>query len=176
MGENCFKTDSFRKITNPMFYYSIFLFLLLTITGCQESATKPFTEEDHKTVAADVRETLFKYYEEINQSGLMSEFAYLDSSDDFFWVPPGYTSSIGYDSVAAFIRQAAPAYKQVNNTWDSLRIIPLSNELASYYGRLRSVMTDTAGRMEDYFLLETGLMIKRKDGWKLLHGHTVVLP
>jgi hypothetical protein len=37
-------------------------------------------------------------------------------------------------------------------------------------------MTDTAGKTTVIHLLETGVMIYRKNGWKLYHGQTSMLP
>jgi hypothetical protein len=103
----------------------------------------------------------------------MAEFKYLDHSPDFFWVPPGYAGAISYDSVAAILKKSAPKYTLIENTFDTLHIVPLSKELATYTGSLTINMTDTSGVYQARFsLLETGVMIKRPDGWKLLNGHT----
>jgi len=147
-----------------------FILFLLAVNACQ--SPPEFTKEDQQNVADSVRQTLMNYNSDINRSGLTAEFLYLDSSNDFFWVPPGYVAPITYDSVTNYIRQSAPLFRHINNTWDSLRVIPLTKELASYTGRLRSVMTDTSGRITSYFLIETGTMIKRTGGWKLLSGQT----
>jgi penicillin V acylase-like amidase (Ntn superfamily) len=151
----------------------LLIILLPAIAACNQSS---LTKEEQKNITNDVRQTLYKYYDAINQSGLMAEFAYLDSSDKFFWVPPGYTSAISYDSVATVIKYNALLFSKVNNVWDSLHITPLTKELANYTGKLSSTMTDKAGNSNTYNLIETGLMIKRKDGWKLLSGQTAVLP
>lgn len=124
----------------------------------------------------DVRQTLYQYYEDISVSGLTAEIPYLDSSTDFFWVPPGYDEPIFYDSVVSYIRQNAPLFQNIINKWDTLRIYPLTKELASYTGVLLSTVTDTTGITETYPLIETGVMIKRDNGWKLLNGQTTGLP
>lgn len=36
-------------------------------------------------------------------------------------------------------------------------------------------MMDTMGEVRSLELLETGVVIKRKEGWKLLHGQTVAI-
>lgn len=147
---------------------------LLLFAACSSSST--FSEEDKQTVATDVRKTLHQYYEDIHVSGLMAEIPYLDSSKDFFWVPPGYDEHIPYDSVVHFIKQNASLFQTISNKWDTLRIIPLTKELASYTGTLLSTVTDKTGITETYPLIETGLMIKRNNGWKLLNGQTAALP
>jgi hypothetical protein len=120
-------------------------------------------------------QTLDSYYNDIRKLGLTAEFKYLDNSSEFFWVPPGYSDAIAYDSVVTILKQNAPKYKSIDNSFDTLRIIPLSRELATYTGRLHSTMTDTADRIITFSLVETGILIKRPDGWKLLNGQTTIL-
>jgi hypothetical protein len=127
------------------------------------------------TVMVDVQQTLEQYYADIKKEGLLAEFKYLDSSENFFWVPPGYNRALSYDSIAAIIKWIAPSLKSVENSFDTLRIIPLSEELATYTGRLRSVSTDTSGKVTTTQLVETGILIKRPAGWKLLSGQTSVV-
>jgi hypothetical protein len=149
------------------------LIVLLTIVSCSQPVT--LTESNKAIIAEDVRHMLDTYYRDIKKSGLTGEFKYLDNSTDFFWVPPGYSSSISYDSVLTILRQNAPKYKSIDNSFDTLRIIPLSKELAAYTGRLTSSMTDTSNVITTFKLVETGTLIKRKDGWKLLNGQTSLL-
>jgi hypothetical protein len=149
------------------------IFTILTITSCRQST--PLTETEKTSIVLEVRQTLDNYYNDIRKSGLTAEFKYLDNSSEFFWVPPGYSSSISYDSVATVLKQNAPKYNSIDNSFDTLRIVPLSKELATYTGRLHSTMTDTSGKVMTFSLVETGVLIKRKDGWKLLNGQTSIL-
>lgn len=133
------------------------------------------TTTEKAAIEDSIRVTLDNYYADIKKTGLTAEFKYLDHSPDFFWVPPGYSSAISYDSVATVLNQNAPLFRSVDNAWDSLRIIPLTTELATYTGRLRSTMVDASGKTSHIALVETGLLVKRKDGWKLLSGQTSVV-
>jgi hypothetical protein len=151
----------------------ITIFTILTIVSCRQS--KPLTENDKANIIEEVHQTLDNYYKDIRKSGLTAEFKYLDNSSEFFWVPPGYSSSISYDSVTIVLKQNAPKYKLIENSFDTLLIIPLSKELATYTGRLNSTMTDTSDKTMTFSLVETGVLIKRKDGWKLLSGQTSIL-
>jgi hypothetical protein len=99
----------------------------------------------------------------------------LDHSPDFFWIPPGYEHPIYYDSVESVIKLNATRLKSVVNSFDSLQVIPLSERLAIYTGKMQSVTTDTSNQVTEVSLIETGVMIKRKDGWKLLSGQTSLL-
>jgi hypothetical protein len=144
--------------------------LLMAFISCRLPST--FTSEEKQAVTDSVRTTLTRYYEDIKREGLLAEFKYLDSSADFHWLPPGYAQPITYDSVANFIRAAAPLYKAIDIKWNRLDIGPVSSDTASYEGELRSSMTDTSGKTNAVTLTEKGRVIKRKDGWKLLDGET----
>lgn len=151
-------------------------FLLLAATllfSCKQSAT--MTQAEQKAVTTEVTDMLNSYNQEVKQSGLMAELKYLDSSEYFFWVPPGYSGSLSYDSVVAILKQNATQNKIIDNTFDTLTIIPLSKDIAVYTGLLRSIMTDTLGKKETYRLAETGTVIKRDGHWKLLSGQTSLL-
>jgi hypothetical protein len=152
---------------------TLILLAILTIVSCRQSS--PLTENEKAIIIGDVRQTLDNYYHDIRKSGLTAEFQYLDNSSEFYWTPPGYTISISYDSVATILNQNAQNYESVDNSFDTLRISPLSKEYATYTGRLTSRMTDTSGRTTTFSLVETGVLIKREDGWKLLHGQTSIL-
>ncbi|HOZ87721.1 MAG TPA: nuclear transport factor 2 family protein [Bacteroidia bacterium] len=143
---------------------------LLTTVSCRQSES--LNESEKTKIINEVRQTLDSYYNDIKKSGLTAEFKYLDNSPEFFWVPPGFSCSISYDSVAAILKQNASIYTSIVNAFDTLRIIPLSRELATYTGRLRSSITDTSGKVMAFSLVETAVLIKREDGWKLLNGQT----
>jgi hypothetical protein len=150
-----------------------FMVVLLAFS-CKQSDF-PLMEAEKKLITDSIRHTLFNYYSDIRSEGLMAEFRYLDNSPEFFWVPPGFSQSISYDSVAAILKKSAPLFKSIDNTWDTLRIDPLSHELATYTGRLRSIVTDTTGHTSETSLIETGVLIKRREGWKLLRGQTSII-
>ncbi len=145
---------------------------LLVLGSCNQSE---LSDEEKGRIAAEVRTMLLQYDDAVRSNGLLAEFAYLDSSKDFFWVPPGYSSSLSYDSVAAIMRQNAKSFRGVDNVRESLRIIPHSRFLATFTGTIRSKLVDTTGKVTTVRLIETGLAVKRNDGWKLLSGQTSLI-
>lgn len=153
--------------------YFFIIFTAVLLASCGEPIK--LSEKEQEDIINDVTIMMKNYCKDVKQSGLTAEFRYLDNSSDFFWVPPGYKSSISYDSVAAILKRNASIYKSVDNSYQNLRIIPLSKELASYTAKVNSVMTDTTGKTSAFTLIETGIVIKRKDGWKLLNGQTTVI-
>lgn len=151
---------------------AIFLIPLL-VGACQKSTT--LTADDKARITRDIKQMLDNYYNDIREAGLMAEFSYLDNSADFFWVPPGFAGAISYDSVASILRRDAPTLKTVDNTFEVLQILPLNEEYATYTGRLTSRVTDATGTVNTYKLVETGVIVKSKGGWKLLAGQTSML-
>jgi hypothetical protein len=147
--------------------------ILLAIVSCNSSST--LTNAEKETVEKEVHQALENYCNDVRRSGLTAELHYLDSSAEFSWLPPGYSDSISYDSVVTILKLNASKYKTVDNTFEILEIIPISKTLASYSGRVRSVMTLTTGKAMTFVLSENGEMIKRNDGWKLLKGKTTFL-
>ena len=152
-----------------------YLILTIFIVGCNPGY-RGLTQDEMAKVESEITSLFDQYFDSIRKDGLTGEFKYLDHSADFFWVPPGYQNPIPYDSVAAVLTLNAPRFTSVENMVDTLRIIPLSTELATYTAKLRSVMKDTSGNVSSLRLIETGVVVKRKDGWKLLHGQTSLLP
>jgi hypothetical protein len=152
----------------------VFALTALIIVSCGQS-TLILTEDEKLAITRDVGHTLNSYADDIRKMGLKAEFKYLDSSADFFWVPPGYGSAISYDSVAFILNQNASLFKSIYNVYETLRIVPIGKHQACYTARLTSTMTDTAGNKSTSYLVETGVLIKRSSGWKLLNGQTSVV-
>ncbi len=127
------------------------------------------------TVEKEVKLMLDNYFADIRREGLMAEMKYLDTSADFFWVPPGYNHALSRDSVVLIITNYAPKVKLTDNSFETLRIIPLTDNLATYTGRVKSRVIDFEGKERIHILVETAVVVRRKDGWKLLSGQTSVV-
>jgi hypothetical protein len=151
------------------------LVLAFIINACSNDNQQILSLQEKVSITDTVKQTLNNYYADIKKLGLTAEFRYLDSSSDFFWVPPGFEKALNYDSVHAILIKNAPSLRSIDNSWETLSIYPLSKDLANYTGKIRSVVKDTAGNVFHSMLIETGLLIKRKDGWKLLSGQTAIV-
>lgn len=134
-----------------------------------------FTQEQKEKVKQQVATMFDQYYKDMKNKGLMSEFSYLDHSEDFFWVPSNFHSPLTYDSVKTIITANAQATQYVDFRWQSLTIYPLTPSVATYAGVVTGIVIDTAQIENHVKLLESGTVIKRKDGWKLLSGQSRVL-
>jgi len=134
-----------------------------------------FTHEQKEEVKQEVAIMFEQYYKDMKNKGLMSEFNYLDHSEDFFWVPPNFHSPLTYDSVKTIITANARATQLADFRWQSLTIYPLTPSVATYAGVVTGIVIDTAQIENHVKLLESGTVIKRKDGWKLLSGQSRIL-
>ena len=148
------------------------LYIAIVMSGSCHDGQAPLSTSERNILKDSIHIVLENYYSDIRKHGLMAEFSYLDTSSDFFWVPPGFTQSISYDSVSALLKKNAPLFSSVVNTWAKLDIQPLRRDFVVYTGRLHSFMVDTTGKETSFNLVETGLLVRRKDGWKLLCGQT----
>ncbi|MCB9233337.1 MAG: hypothetical protein H6581_16890 [Bacteroidia bacterium] len=152
----------------------LFLWILASFISCKNPA--PQASFDRDLVAREAEKMLQDYHTSIEKDGLLAEFAFLDSSEAFFWAPPGLHSAVDYDSIRTLILQIAPSLQKSELEWKSLKVIPLSEEFASYTGIISATNLDTAGNSNHSTLIESGTLIKRADGWKILNGQTALLP
>ena len=157
-----------------LIYKFLYILCFIILASCKGKQSG-LSADEAIGVESEVRLLFDHYFEAIRKDGLTAEFKYLDHSSDFFWVPPGYDNPISYDSVAAVLAFNAPQFVSVENSLDTLRIVPLTTKLATYTAQLQSVMKDTTGNISSVNLIETGVVIKRKDGWKLLNGQTSLI-
>lgn len=145
---------------------------IICFISCNQ-ADKSNTEND--SAEKEIKSTIDNYYNDIRKEGLAAELKYLDSSKEFFWIAPGYLNYIGYDSVVAAVRRNAVDLKSVDNRYDSLLIIPLTNNYAQFAMRTISTAVHATGETTKTAFIESGVMVKRKDGWKFLSGQTTIL-
>lgn len=152
--------------------YWLVLFLLAFAASCRQV---PPYEASQIDVIDTVHKTLDQYFANIEKDGINAEFNYLDASPNFFWVPPGAKQPLAYDTIVSMMKTNAARIRKMENRWDSLKIVPLNNDLASYAGRFHSIITDSGGRQSIQYFMETGIVIHRENGWKILNGQTTVL-
>lgn len=171
-----------------MIKYSLLLLTLGTILwGCDTAEKTPDTETPEtlqpepekkslETVKTEVEAMLHQYHGDLGERGMMAEFEYLDSSEQFFWRPPDRKSHIDFDSVKTLITQASKNMKSVHFNWDTLKVIPLSDEIATYSGIISSEMVTRDDQKIEAQMIETGTVIWRDSSWKLINGHASHLP
>ncbi len=147
--------------------------LLMILSSCFYS--DKLKESEKELIISDVIEMFGNYHDDIRKDGLTAEFKYLDQSTDFFWVPPGYNSTLTYDSVRHILEINAKSFRAIEFNWDTLQVFPLSDKIANYSGIVEGSMIDTSGIKSTVLIIESGTVIKRSDGWKLLSGQSAIL-
>lgn len=148
------------------------LLICFFILSCNQSN---HSSGKNDNIRNEIKTTFDDYYNDIRKQGLLAELKYLDSSAQFFWVPPGYLNYAGYDSIAAAIKENAASLKSIDNRYDSLLIVPLTDNYAQFAVRAISTAVTATGDTSQTAFIESGVMVKRKDGWKFLSGQTSIL-
>lgn len=128
-----------------------------------------------ESIEIEVKEMFQAFDDSVRKNGMEGEFYFLDQSDAFYWVPQDYKYAIDYDSIASILHANAAQFNYIDNRWEELRIMPLSEKYASFNGIVISTVITGQNDTTKTKLSETGIVVKRKDGWKLLSGQTVIV-
>lgn len=153
-----------------MKYSKLYSFLIIILVlGCKKEQTKKL---DKTQIVSEIEMMFNDYHEAIKQNGLPAEFDYLDNSNDFFWIPPGYKSTVKYDSIKAILIENNKSIQSISFEFETLEIFPLTPEIANYSGSVKGEMLDTSNVTSNFKIIESGTLIKRADGWKLLNGQS----
>jgi len=148
------------------------LLLSPIILSCTQSDPVNLTGKEKKIISGEVEIMLNTYFQDIRKEGLTGEFRHLDPSPDFFWVPPGYDAAITYDSVKTVLTENAGNFLTIEFEWETLRIVPLKKDIANYTGVVNGTMIGVSGDTSSVKMIETGTVIRRDDGWKILSGQS----
>ena len=151
-----------------------YFFLITSVFICHSQTS--LNTKEKEVITQEIKKMLDNYHTDIVKDGIEDELKYLDSSSDFFWVPPGYKSAISYDSVKTVLTVNAPTLKSVEFKWMELKVNPLSENIVSYTGIVGGSIRDTANQVSTVSMIETGTVLKRADGWKILCGQSRHLP
>lgn len=154
--------------------YLLAFILTSAFLGCAQKQEHE-QEFDADKIEKEVKEMLLAYDDSVRKSGINGEFFFLDNSEEFYWVPPGYKYALHYDSIAKILREYAPKFQYIDNNWETLEILALSEKYASFNGILNSTMITIDNDTTSGVFFERGLVVKRGEHWKLLSGQTVNL-
>ncbi len=146
---------------------SLFFIVIFNSYGQQA-----LNSEHKEAISLEIKQMFKDFHKDITKNGLMSEFKYLDDSSDFFWVPPGYKKALDFDTVKNILVKNSKTVNFIEFSWESIKIVPLTNEIATYSGVVKCVQVDTAHNPKTFKIIESGTLIKRKDGWKFLNGQS----
>jgi len=162
-------------MNNIPIYKIYYVILIVTLFSCKQNSDT-LNRSDKDKIRLEIRQMFENYHNDIKKDGLDAEFKYLDNSSDFFWVPPGYHTALPFDSVQSILIANSKLNNAIEFSWDTLQIFPLTHDIANYSGIVNGTMTDTTNTQSTFKIIESGTLIKRKDGWKLLSGQSRNLP
>lgn len=151
-----------------------YIMVLFSLFSCRQSSEMATFNSDE--IRLEVLQMFDDYHEAIKQQGLTGEFDFFDQSESFFWVVEGYTSPLSRDTIETILTANAQAFNTVDFHWDTLTIYPLSTSIASFTGKVGGTMVDTSGNSSSVSIIESGIVVKRDEKWKLLSGQSANLP
>jgi hypothetical protein len=147
-------------------------FILVAICLNCTQKNDQLSSEDKIKVTSEILQMFDNYHEDIKKDGLTAEFKYLDNSSDFYWVPPGYRSPLSYDSIQHILLANSKSIQSIEFAFDTISIHPIAKKIATYTGIVHGKMRDTSATYSSFKIIESGTLIKRYDGWKLLNGQS----
>jgi len=152
--------------------YILTIISTLALVSCNTKSPKEF---DTTLIEEEVKQMLMAYDDSVRKNGINGEFFFLDKSDAFYWVPPGYKYALHYDSISKILLKNAPHFRYIDNSWEKLQIMGLSDQYASFNGVINNYAITSDSDTIVTKLSETGIVVRRGNDWKLLSGQTVII-
>ncbi len=146
------------------------LFLIIPVYA----QNQPLNNKEKETVTLEIKAMLDDFHQDILQNGLVSELWYLDHSSEFFWIPPGYSSSLNYDTIKSIVISNSKTIKVTGINWETINILPLTKTIASYSGIVKCTQKEKSNSVS-LRIIESGTLIKREKHWKFLNGQSRIL-
>jgi len=110
---------------------------------------------------------------DLNTDGIQSQLKYLDNSDKFQYTFLNSGKIYDYEELKKQLEISSSTDYKVNLSFDEFKITPLSDKLVSY-SLILSGYERIDGQNSDISLVETGTLIRRNDGWKIINAQTTV--
>ena len=154
---------------------TIYILTIISTLALASCDTKSPKELDSTLIEEEVEQMLMAYNDSVRKNGITGEFFFLDKSDAFYWVPPGYKYALHYDSISNILRENASHFRYIDNSWDKLHIMGISDQYASFNGVINNYAITSDNDTIVTKLSETGIVVKRGNEWKLLSGQTVII-
>ena len=150
-----------------------YIFLLIATFVCHSQAS--LNKKEKEIITQEIKIMLNNYHNDIVKDGIEDELMYLDTSSDFFWVPPGYNSPLNYESIKDILLSNSKAINYIEFSWETIKIFPLTKKIASYSGIAKCVEVGDNLTSMTFRIIESGTLIKRGDDWKFLNGQSRLL-
>jgi ketosteroid isomerase-like protein len=153
-------------------FISLFLvcFFLTAFTCGEKSLT--VSKQDKSEIEKAVKQMTANYFKDFYTRNVDSVLKHYDTSACFFWSITPDTIPMKRGAMVTMHRHAIRDYVKFDGYWSDMRVEPLTRDLAMYHGTYHVYTEDKSGQKGKIMGVETGVMIKREDGWKFLAGQT----
>ena len=108
---------------------------------------------------------------ELHKDGPIAWLQYFSTSKHFFMASNGQLVFPNNDSAAAFVHTFAKTIRQIDLTWDDIRVDSIAPHLAVLASSFHEVLISTAGRQDTSTGYFTGVAEYLPSGWKLRNAH-----
>jgi hypothetical protein len=154
----------------------IFIYILICLNcACSSQTVAPGTKTAG-LVTDSVRQMTIHLTNDLAQNGPAAWLNYFDTGPDFFMSSDGQLVFKDYPAARVFIEnKLVKSILKINLQFNSLRIDPLSAQLASMGADFHEDLTDSSGKVlsvDGYF---TALAVSTVGGWKIRNLHWSLL-
>ncbi len=147
------------------FLFGIF-FLMISPASKSIGQTAADSEVDQ-----GVRRMADAIVRDLHDVGPVSWLKYFSRSGHFFMASNGQLAFANYDSADAFVHTFAKSIRQIDLTWENIRIDSLGPRLAVLAASFNEVLTAATGKQDTSAGYFTGVAEYVDGGWKLRDAH-----
>ena len=151
-------------------FFICFLAVAVQSVYCQQQAT--LTQSQRAAIRDSVTQLKYRVWDEVRAKHFEGTLNCFDDSPEFFWVFTPDTTIILHDVFVAMLKGAFQDYRSIDVVWDRIHVEPLTNQYAVYTGKYHVTYIDTSGKVFKAIGVETGIVVHRPTGWKILNGQT----
>ena len=132
---------------------------------------KSVSQTDTMGVEKGVRHMADEIVRDLHKDGPIAWLQYFSTSEHFFMASNGQLVFPNNDSADAFVQTFAKTIRQIDLTWDDIRVDSLGPHLAVLASSFHEVLISTAGRQNPSTGYFTGVVEYLPSGWKLRNAH-----
>lgn len=152
-------------------YHILPFFIFCIISSCT-SNTELFAPKERSLVKDSVQLMAESIAKNISHEGPVVWLRYFEKGPDFFMASDGQLVFPNIDTATSFINNyLIKEMPKIELHWNSIRIDPLTPNLASISAVYHEDITDSSGKMTPHDGYFTGIAHQTSQGWKLHNAH-----
>ena len=132
---------------------------------------KSVSQTDTTGAEKGVRHMADAIVRDLHKDGPIAWLKYFSMSKHFFMASNGQLVFPNNDSAAAFVHTFAKTIRQIDLSWDDIRVDSLTPHLAILASSFHEVLISAAGRQDTSAGYFTGVVEYLPSGWKLRNAH-----